>query len=160
MNVAILVVLSVVGIRYCSGPSSAPIAGYTVGETIASIPQDVVAGVPRSLVFQLRSTCAYCADAMPFYKELVRRLRHERTPIRLVVATSESPGAIRQYLDANAISVDDVVQGDSKDPRLGLTPAVLLIDAQRRVLGSWMGVLSAAEERQVVTAVGLDTRWP
>lgn len=136
VNVAILVMLVLLGVRYVAGRASVSSMGYELGETVAGLPESVVTEGDQTLLLQVRSTCQYCSQAMPAYRRISEGIRAAQKAVRLVAITYEPAPACEEYLRLNSIVVDDVFRPTGSEPRLGVTPAILLVDSRRRVLGS------------------------
>lgn len=155
VNVVILVAVIVIGVRLVRGTAPSQSMGYRVGDTASALPASLIAGASRTLVLQVRSTCPYCAQAAPFLRRVTGRLRTPRSGLRIVAVTTEPLATCREYLQRNEIAFDDLASVGTTGSKLGITPAILLVDGNRRVVGAWLGLLSAAQEREVEHSAGL-----
>lgn len=158
VNVSILCVLLLVGVRYLMGRTATSRIQYQPGEVLLQVPETAVSGSERTLFFQVRSTCQYCAGALPFYRQLVTRIRSAIPGLRLVGIAGEAGDVASSYLRRNSIELDFVITASPKDPRQGMTPALVMVDSRRRVIGSWIGVLSDEQQRDIETTIGLAPR--
>jgi hypothetical protein len=154
-NIAILVLIVFVGVRVARSYNSPRALTFEKGEKVNGVAAAAYSGAERTLIIQVRSTCQYCPAAMPFYRQLVDRIRKEQRGTRILAVSTEPPTISEAYLRANSIIVETMLQLDSKEPRLGITPGLLLLDKNGHVLGAWVGVLLPEQERDVVGTFGL-----
>lgn len=103
----------------------------------------------KSLVLAVSTTCHFCTESAPFYRELVSKCKdqHVRTIAVLPQPTSEA----ESYLKGEGVSVDDVRQGVLHDLEIGGTPTLLLVDTGGIVRNVWIGKLPGDKEQEVLT---------
>ena len=102
----------------------------------------------RRLVIFVHSECRYCAAEMPFYRELYGAQSAGRT-FRLHFVGLESESVLRAYLAKNGLA-GAAVMSVPPVPGVRGTPTILLIDANGLVSGSWQGVLSPTQKKQLL----------
>jgi hypothetical protein len=162
-NVAVIVAsiaLCVAAVAYLRRePAAAPQpsaqqapATYRAGDTIDAVPAAVVGQTPRSLLLVVRSTCKFCTENMPFYQRLAAR-RASESNIRLVAVSTEPVATTRDYLKQHAVAFDDVLQVPPASLKIRGTPTLILIDKERKVLESWVGLVADDREPVVMQSV-------
>jgi hypothetical protein len=101
------------------------------------------------LLVAFQPDCGFCIDSVPFYKKLSAYC--QRVGIDFRVITLQSPSVVRAIVVADEGHDVDVVQMPHFD--FSGTPAVVLTDAQNRVVASWLGWLSPRLEQEVIAAI-------
>ena len=131
-----------------------PSASYAIGESVGAVAGVDFRDSRQTLLMVLREDCRYCRESVSFYQQLSSAARDPRR-IRLVVASTDSPGSMSSYLESNAIQADGVVTVGPGTLKVPGTPFLLLVDAAGKVKQIWRGKLGAAQEREVFAALGL-----
>jgi hypothetical protein len=101
-----------------------------------------------TVITVIRSTCRFCTDSMPFYRRLAAR---RSADVRFVVACVEPLAACTEYLNANGVVADQIVDiaGDASSFGITATPTILVVDRQRQVAGTWRGLQQAKGENEI-----------
>lgn len=151
-----VVVLVVVGIRYFAPAPTVPaadqLADQLVGAYIDESAVDVdFAARSRTLLMMLQSDCVYCQQSMPFYRHLLGL--QDRADVQTVVVAPPPDTDIGAYLAAEEIVPDFISIVDFSLLPLPVTPTLLLVDTNRRVTHTWVGLLDLTQQAQVVAAV-------
>jgi hypothetical protein len=103
-----------------------------------------------TLLLVLSSTCRYCHESLPFYRQLVA----EREGFQVIAGSAESPETFSSYLRAANLSVDKAVKMEkSAWQGVSATPTLLVIDSNGRVSAAWVGLLSDEQQAEVREAV-------
>lgn len=103
-----------------------------------------------TLLLVLSSTCRYCHESLPFYRELVA----ERKGIQVIAGSAESPEAFSRYLSTANLPVDKAVQMERSEwSSVSATPTLIVIDRNGRVSAAWVGLLSDEQQAEVRQAV-------
>jgi hypothetical protein len=121
--------------------STAP-AVYASGETIEGFPE-LAATEGSTVVLYLSSTCRFCNQSVPFYRELSRVRTIER--FRIVAIGREPAPSLKSYLALHEIDVDQVLSVGTRSLKMTATPTLLIVDSSSRVLDSWVGLLGGRE---------------
>jgi hypothetical protein len=95
----------------------------------------------------VQTECRFCAESMPFYRKLSGLRAGGR--IQLVVLSQEAVTATESYLHQRELEVDRVGQLKGADLPVVGTPTLLLIDKTGTVERSWLGRLTATQEKEV-----------
>lgn len=103
-----------------------------------------------TLVLFLKKGCHFCEESMPFYRKLNQLHDSNQFKAALISIFPDEAKATSEYLKANGLSVQGVP--NISLPTLGIpgTPALLLVDRNGKVLKSWLGRLSNAQETDVI----------
>lgn len=101
--------------------------------------------------------CKFCEASFGFYRALSESRDSARMKVEVIASVPRDIAS--RYLQANALTVDAVRSVDF--PSMGLlgTPTVRLLDAQGAVIRQWRGLLSLAEENEIVLALGIQSAF-
>jgi hypothetical protein len=126
---------------------------YALGEVFPEI-----AGLPAGsvTVLWLHSRCRYCQESMPFYRRLTSRVGGTA-----VIAMGPEPAStLRAYLEMHGLAGIRALTVQPASVAFSATPALAVLDADRRVRGVWIGKLrdSSAEDDVVAMASRLLVR--
>lgn len=162
-NVAIVVVALLLGgvlVKRYLLPGSAPPAAERPDPRVppgtqASVPGVDWAGNGRTLLLVLSRDCRYCTQSAPFYQRLARETAG-RPGLRLVALLPQPVEEGRKYLEGLGVPLDDVRQAPPASAGARATPTVLLVDGRGVVEHSWVGMLSPAEESEVLSRLAAD----
>jgi len=141
LNVLLLVAV-VYGIA-AMRPTTPKPATYQPGETVSAITGVSYAAANRTGVLFVRSTCQFCTESMPFYQELVKG------GATLVAISGEPKKNLDAYLDSHGLSIASATVERTSWPKLSGTPTLVVVDSAGKVVGSWVGLLSATDQRRV-----------
>jgi hypothetical protein len=106
-------------------------------------------GIARQVAVFVESTCSYCAEEMPFYRQLADAHADDRS-FRLWFVGTERVETLEAYVAGHGFAKSMVMPVRSA-PALKGIPTVLFIDASGRVTRSWQGVLSARQKQELLT---------
>lgn len=115
-----------------------------------SIPGIDWAKSEQTLLLALSSTCHFCSESAPFYRQLVKE---RGSSVRIIAVLPQSVQAGRDYLNRLGVSVDDVMQVEFNSLGVKGTPTLILADSNGVVLDSWVGKLPSSEEAEVLSRV-------
>ena len=141
LNVLLLVavVYGIAAVR----PTAPKTTTYQPGETVSAIAGVPYAAAKRTAVLFVRSTCQYCTESMPFYQELVKG------GATLVAISGEPKKSLDAYLDEHGLAIASATVERASWPKLSGTPTLVIVDGAGKVVGSWVGLLSATDQRRV-----------
>jgi hypothetical protein len=104
-----------------------------------------------TLLIVISSSCRYCLESLPFYRALLSARDNRRTRLGIVIASFDSVTDITRMLADGAVRPDAVVTLDRQGPiRVRMTPTIVHLDRQRRVLHTWEGELPHGREAVVL----------
>jgi rhodanese-related sulfurtransferase len=109
-----------------------------------------------TLVLALRSTCTYCQQSVPFHRKVIEYA--SAAGYRVMAFTDEPPLQMRAALRAEALEIPEVygARFDHLGSFVG-TPTLFLADRRGQIAQVWMGQLSPEREREVETALGVQS---
>jgi hypothetical protein len=120
-----------------------------IGQTV-TLPGVQFTAQSRTLVLAISTTCHFCNDSAPFYKDLVAKSQGR---LRIVAVLPQPLSEAQPYVrDAIAPSVQVV---SSRLDSMGVTgtPTLLLVDSNGKVQQAWVGKLDDQGQRQVQSYV-------
>lgn len=127
---------------------------YSVGDTLASVPEIAALESKPMLLLFLSSGCNVCTESLGFYREVIEHTRRTGARVRIVAASRESHDAFANYLAINRVHPDETISIKDDSPfNLTRVPTLLLIDETRRVTATWLGRLSGTPASEVLAAV-------
>ena len=129
-------------------PREAPI--YSPGDSVGEIPGVSLSDGKQTVIFFLSSTCRYCTDSMPFYREVAQFVTGStevRERVQVVVVGREQEAVLRAYVEAHEFSPDQIKTVTEADtPKLALTPTLVLVNGAGGVDAAWIGQLDASNQ--------------
>ncbi len=128
---------------------------YAVGDEVTEL--DWWTTADRTLLFFFRPSCPYCARSMPFYRDLGERIASSggRDSQLIAVATTDVDEA-RAYLSSKGVQVAKVLPAGRAYDRIDGVPTLIVVDADKKILKVWTGMLRPAEEREVRRVARVD----
>jgi hypothetical protein len=103
-----------------------------------------------SLLLVVKSGCRFCESSVPFYRQLVDRVRSSASPVGLVGVCLEPSDACASYFKAKGIAVDRTIGVEPGSLKVAGTPTLILVDAGRKVQSTWIGALPEAKQRSLL----------
>lgn len=123
---------------------------YQIGEQIEPIEGlDFKSFEGPTLVLYLASTCRFCTQNMPFY----RQLASVRGRTRLAVVGLEPREVLLDYAKNGGLQVDLVLSVRAGLLKLPATPMLVLVAPDGRIRALWRGLLSTSEQGEVLSMV-------
>jgi hypothetical protein len=104
---------------------------------------------PITVVLAINTTCHFCNESMPFYRNLVSARHRDGSRFTLVILSSETASMLQQYLAEAQIAADSVLH--AQVPGLRSTPTILLVDSTGTIRRAFVGKLSPAGEQEVLS---------
>lgn len=101
-----------------------------------------------TLIMALQSDCGYCRESMPFYRRLLTQDR--AGGVQVVVAAPARDTGISDYLASEGVTPDAVVLDRAGELPVSGTPTLLVVDSDGVVTHSWIGLLDAERESEVL----------
>jgi hypothetical protein len=101
----------------------------------------------QTLVLALSTSCHFCTESAPFY----RQLKREGNDARLLAVFPQAASEGEAYLKKLAVPVDEVRQVPFDLLNVRGTPTLVLVDSGGEVKDTWVGKLPPNQEGQVLT---------
>jgi hypothetical protein len=102
-----------------------------------------------TVILGLSTTCPYCSNSLPFYRQLVRYQDASATKsdkIQIVALFPQPMPEVNRYMVSHNLGVSVVGSVDFSELGLSATPTVLLVNSKGEIEKVWVGMLS--EQRQ------------
>jgi len=123
------------------------------GDRIANIPGVDWTQHPRTLVLALNTNCHYCQDSLPFYQKLAQAQGSGSEDLELVAAFPNDAKQVRKFTRDEPLPIKSVSSVAFDKWHVAGTPTLLLVDAQGRVERTWVGILTARQELELLAIV-------
>ena len=138
--------------RFFSQPDAgAPAPASVVGREIR-LPGADWQSAPVSVLLQISSTCHFCNDSMPFYRQLMAARQASPAKVPVIVASADAVAVIEQHLADEKLSVDKVLH--SRLEGFGVvTPTVYIVDSKGMVERVFVGELDSAGQKELLSIV-------
>lgn len=107
---------------------------------------------PLSVLLQLSSTCHFCNESMPFYRQLMAARQAVGVKVPIIVASADAVGVMRKHLEDEQVTVDKVLHSRLSAFITG-TPTVYIVDSKGMVKRVFIGKLDSSGERQLLSIV-------
>lgn len=123
--------------------------GTLVGTTI-NVPGIHLPSGEESLVLGISTTCHFCKDSLPFYKELTAQAKGK---VNVIAVLPQPQTEAEAYVKAAGLTGTEVVSADLA--RIGVigTPTLLLVDSAGKVKSAWVGKQDEAGQQKILAAV-------
>jgi hypothetical protein len=103
-----------------------------------------------TLVLALNTQCKFCNESLPFY----RKLLSTHSPSNQIAVIFPNPDReVREFIEQAKLSVHAVGEQDFSKFQIDGTPTLVLVGRDGKVRDLWAGELSAAGEKQVMSAI-------
>ena len=104
----------------------------------------------HTILLVLQKGCRYCTESAPFYQQLIKEIAN-RNDVKLIALFPHSVTEGKNYLDEIGVSIADVRQIAPDQLRIGGTPTLILVDANRVAVDVWKGKLPPDAESRVLS---------
>lgn len=133
--------------RHTAAPAPSP--GALVGKTIG-IPGVQFPAQRDSLVLGIPTSCHFCNESLPFYRQLSDELQGRLTFIAVLPQTQ--PDAVN-YLKGAGLFQVQAVSANLGSIGVYATPTLLLIDSHGKIKSAWVGKQDEAGQRKILAAL-------
>lgn len=116
-----------------------------VGNSL-SIPNLDWRASPRHSVVAFSSSCNFCRASIPFYRRLGEQGKNP-----LIILTPANDNEAQRLLTAQGVKARAVVKLDLKAYSIRITPTLLVVDSQGKILRAAQGRLDAEKEEQFLS---------
>jgi H+/gluconate symporter-like permease len=105
-----------------------------------------------AVVLGISTTCHFCTESAPFYRELVKKC--EAQHVHTIAVLPQSQEEAEAYLSGEGVVVDEIRQYPLSQLEISGTPTLLMIDARGTVKQVWLGKLQPNQEKDVMAKLG------
>jgi hypothetical protein len=141
-----LVVRGDIGMHRATQPSTQDLVGKSVSLPGVQLPKD-----RSSLVLVISTTCHFCKDSLPFYKQLTEKSRGR---LNVVAVLPQPKAEAQKFLQDAGVEADQIASANPDAVGARGTPTVLLVDGSGKVTQAWVGRLDE-KGQQSLLAVAL-----
>jgi thiol-disulfide isomerase/thioredoxin len=107
----------------------------------------------RTLVLVLNTGCHFCQDSIPFYQKLAQAQRPDRDAPEIVAVFPNEAELVRQFTAREGLTVQSVPEVPLEKLHVNGTPTLILVNSEGLVERSWIGVLTARQELDLLKLV-------
>ena len=154
-NVAVILVALAVGsvvlTRYVQ--SSRTSRSVEAGDHLATIPGLDWSQHRRTLLLVLNTGCHFCQDSVPFYQKLAEAQHPDGGGMEVVAVFPNEAEFVRQFTARENLSLRNVPEVPMERLHVNATPTLLLVNSDGLVERSWVGVLTARQEIDLLKLV-------
>ena len=140
---------------YFLGPEILQSSHLKPGQRLEAVKEIPWGSHEQILLLALRRGCSLCEDSIPFYKKLVDMQTSGAINAEIVAVFPDDSVATREYLESSGLEVRSIPNFRLRKLEISMTPAVLLVNRNGEVLGSWGGLLSPRQEEDLLNAIKL-----
>jgi hypothetical protein len=132
-------------------PAPAPRPVYQPGERIELAGVDFTKS-DKTLLLVIRSTCKFCTESMPFYKDLAGGWA-STSNVRIVAVSPDDIPVSEAYLGQYAVKLTDVIKIPLSALKVRGTPTAILVDRSGVIKQMWPGLLDEIRQKEVIRAI-------
>lgn len=139
-------------------PGNATLAAQQGGNPLAG-PYDItrlgLAKRATVVVAFAAEDCKACADAIPFYKSLLKLPGMDGSTRRLIVVAMDGVWPVKDITDKQAFEPHRLTSGPypaGRLPNVTRAPTVLVLDEKGTQIGKWEGPLTEAHRKEIIAA--------
>jgi hypothetical protein len=151
-NVTVIVVALALGYvmlnRYVA--SSHVPHSVAAGDRLAKLPGLDWNQHRRTLVLVLNTGCHFCQDSIPFYQKLAQAQRPGRDVPEIVAVFPNEAAMVREFTAHEGLTIQSVPEVSLEKLHVNGTPTLILVNREGLVERSWIGVLTAPQEMDVL----------
>ena len=105
----------------------------------------------KSVVLAASTTCHFCTESAPFYRNLAEHSRERH--VRFIAVFPQPVAESKTYLSNEGVQVDDIRQASLPELQIKGTPTLLLVDRSGTVKSVWRGKLPPEKEQEVLATL-------
>jgi hypothetical protein len=138
--------------RFFSQPDAGADPGQNLVGREVQLPGADWQASPISVVLQISSTCHFCNESMPFYKQLVAARQAGTAKVPVIVASRDAVAVMQKHLEEEQVTVDKVLHSrlDAFPP---VTPTVYVVDSRGLVKRVFVGKLDSSGEKELLSII-------
>jgi len=107
---------------------------------------------PVSVLLQISSTCHFCTESMPFYRQLAAARAASAAKVPVIVASADAVAVMQKHLEEQQVTVDKVLHSRLSAFGTG-TPTVYIVDYKGVVKRVFAGKLDSSAEKELLSIV-------
>ena len=138
--------------RFFSAPDEEPPGLRNMVGREVKLPGADWNAAPVSVLLEISSTCRFCNESMPFYRQLMAARQAAAAKVPVIVASRDAVAVIRKHLADEQVDVDKVLHS-RLDDFAPVTPTVYVVDAKGVVRRMFIGKLDPSGEKELLSIV-------
>jgi hypothetical protein len=100
---------------------------------------------PNTILFVTNINCQYNSQAIPFYKKIIARSKGN-SAIRILAVFSNKKEKVENFMREHQLDTEFIEDTDLLALKVDATPTLIWVDANRKIVGSYQGVLQEKQE--------------
>jgi thiol-disulfide isomerase/thioredoxin len=136
--------------RFFSSPEAETVSPRDLVGREVQLPGADWQAAPFTVLLQISSTCHFCNESMPFYRQLVAARQNQAAKVPVIVASGDAVAVIRKHLEDQQVVVDKVLHSRLASFGTG-TPTVFIVDSKGLVRRVFMGKLDSSGEKELLS---------
>lgn len=149
-NILIVVVLLAIGASYVKSYFGRHEASLAPGEKISAPHGYDWHTHAQTLVVAVRQGCVYCERSYPLYRKLDGLEHSNSLKAHMLIVMPDDPASGAELLRSQQITSQSIPATPLGDVKVSGTPTLLLVDANGRLLQSWVGELDSSKAEALV----------
>jgi thioredoxin-related protein len=149
-NILIAIVILMIGINYLKSHTGHHEASLSPGDTISAPHGYEWRNHDQTLVVAVRKGCVYCERSYPLYRRLDGLEHSNSLKAHMLVVMPDDPVSGAALLKSQQITSQSIPSTFLSDIKVSGTPTLLLVDANGRLLQSWVGELDSSKAEALV----------
>lgn len=138
--------------RFFSSPSDESVPGRGLLGREVRLPGADWQAAPFSVLLQLSSTCDFCNESIPFYKQLMAARQAQAVRVPVIVVSGDAVAVMRKHLEDEQLMVDKVLH--SRLESLGMvTPTIYIVDSKGFVKRVFVGELDSSGQKELLSII-------
>jgi hypothetical protein len=138
--------------RFFSAPETETLPARPLVGREVNLPGADWQAAPLSVLLQISSTCRFCNESMPFYKQLMAVRQAQSAKVPVIVASADAVAVMRKHLEDRQVIVDKVLHSRLESFGTG-TPTIYIVDSKGMVQRVFMGKLDSSGEKELLSIV-------
>jgi hypothetical protein len=116
------------------------------GDRLAAMPSLDWKQHRRTLVLVLNTGCHFCDQSAPLYQKLAAAQQRGGSDLGVVAVFPNDAEMVQRFMTKENLGIRSVAEVPLDKLLVDATPTLILVDKDGRVERSWVGMLSASEE--------------
>lgn len=99
----------------------------------------------NTILLVLDAKCQYCTQSLAFYKKLIVESK-EKSNVWVIAVFKIKAEEVEHYLKDHGINIEFIPNVNLVELKVDATPTIIWVDANRKIVGSYEGVLNEKQE--------------
>src|SRR5437588_1264244 len=113
-------------------------AGLQKGQDFVQVPGINFNTLSQTLIIAMSTKCHYCAESLPFYKQLAEAQRANGQATHIVAVFPNREDEVKQYVQQNKLDLETIAGVNLDALNISGTPTAVLIDSSGKVRDFWV----------------------